>query len=258
MGSLVLIRYRLSDIRAAARNPKSRAAVTTAHASHGDPSISEPTGVTGRAPFTLESRRVSFPGDVEHGTTSDTQFRAVTTTHASDEDPSTSEPTGDAGCAPFTLESRRVTFSEDVEYGSPSDTHLSPSIPTTPFFSETPTGEVSSSATTEILAESLHNSPSLDIHMLRESLLTFGAMVSCLKTFADDSDPDFDATRNAIALVYLLNKCHNVCSCFALAGFLLVIVGMVSSLWATLEQPVAIFGSVCIALCFTLSFGALR
>jgi hypothetical protein len=169
-----------------------------------------------------------------------------------------SEPTGVTGCAPPTLESRRVKFSEDVENGITSSTYFSPSIPATPFFSTTPTGEESSSASTEILAAFLHHSPGLHIHMRRESLFTFGAMVPCVRAFVDDSDPDVDAQRNSIALVHLLNKCHNVCSCFALAGFVLVVAGMATSFWAVLERPVAIFGSVCVGLCFVLSFGALR
>jgi hypothetical protein len=83
-------------------------------------------------------------------------------------------------------------------------------------------------------------------------------MAPCVRASIGDSDPDVDAQRNAIALVHMLNKCHHVCSCFAIAGFVLVVTGMVACFWGLLEPPVAIFGSVCISLCFILSFGALR
>jgi hypothetical protein len=58
-------------------------------------------------------------------------------------------------------------------------------------------------------------------------------------------------------LVRLLNRCHSVCSIFALAGFLLVITGIVSYVWAVLEHSVAIFGSACVGTCIVLGLAAL-
>ena len=73
-----------------------------------------------------------------------------------------------------------------------------------------------------------------------------------------DSTDDADPKKNAIVLGVLLSKCHGVCSFFALVGFVLVVTGTVACLWELLEPSVAIFGSMCVAVCLVLGFGALR
>ncbi len=96
--------------------------------------------------------------------------------------------------------------------------------------------------------------------MRRVSLFNLSAVVPCVETPTGDADDDHnaDVQENAVALGRLLNNCHGVCSCFMLVGFALVVIGVVACLWKVFELSVAIFGSVCIALCLLLGFGALR
>jgi hypothetical protein len=81
--------------------------------------------------------------------------------------------------------------------------------------------------------------------------------MSCGVTPVHDGDPKAEAEKNARALVRLLNRCHIICCAFALAGFVLVITGIVSYVWAVLEHPVAIFGSGCVGVCVVLGLAAL-
>ena len=55
----------------------------------------------------------------------------------------------------------------------------------------------------------------------------------------------------------LLNRCHSVCTIFALSGFVLLITGIAAYLWAVLEHTVAIFGSACVGVCIILGLAAL-
>lgn len=104
----------------------------------------------------------------------------------------------------------------------------------------------------------LDQPPLLNIVIRRVSLFDFGAGVPCVGKSDHDGDADADAENNAIALVRLLNRCHNVCSIFALVGFLLVVTGIVAYVWAVLERFVAIFGSVCVGVCIVFGFAALH
>jgi hypothetical protein len=155
-----------------------------------------------------------------------------------------------------------VRLAEAVEHGAASSAHP-PLMPTDRIFSTTSTCARSSllSDVTDALAALLHHPADLYIDMRRESLFNLRAMMPCVGTPVDDADSnhddDDDAQKNAIALSHLLNKCHDVCSCFAFVGFVLVVTGVVACLWEVLESSVAIFGSVCVAVCLVLSFGAL-
>jgi hypothetical protein len=167
----------------------------------------------------------------------------------------------DPSQTPSAIESGDVRFSENVENSDTSNAHPSP-IPFTRIFSTTATGARSSllSAIAESLVAHLHHPAGLDMGMRRVSLFNLGAVVPCVGASADDadSDHDADAQKNAVTLALFLNNCHGVCSCFVLIGFALVVIGVVACLWKLLELSVAIFGSVCIALCLVLGFGALR
>jgi hypothetical protein len=107
------------------------------------------------------------------------------------------------------------------------------------------------------LTSILDEQPLVNIDLRRVSFLNFGTIVPCLASPIDDGDPKADAEKNVKALVRLLNRCHNVCSTFAVAGFLLVITGIVSYVWTVLERPVAIFGSACVGFCIVVGFAAL-
>ncbi len=75
----------------------------------------------------------------------------------------------------------------------------------------------------------------------------------------DDGDgPKTDAEKNAVALMLLLNKCHNVCTRFVLTGSTLAVMGVVACVWGLLERAIAIFGSVCVGVCLVFGFGALH
>ncbi len=103
----------------------------------------------------------------------------------------------------------------------------------------------------------LDQPPLLNIDIRRVSLFDFSAVVPCVGESVPDGNPDVDAQKNAIALVRLLNRCHNVCSIFALVGFLLLVTGIVTFVWAVLEQNVAIFGSACVGACIIFGLAAL-
>jgi len=85
-------------------------------------------------------------------------------------------------------------------------------------------------------------------------------MLPCVGASAadvDSNDHDADARKNAAALALLLNRCHGACSCFVVFGFVLVVIGLVASLWELFERCIAIFGSVSVSVCLVLGFGAL-
>ena len=90
----------------------------------------------------------------------------------------------------------------------------------------------------------------------RVTLLDFSVIFPCVGESV--LDPNEDAEKNAVALVRLLNRCHHVCSMFALAGFLLFVTGIVAYVWAVLERSVAIFGSGCVGVCIIFGLAALR
>jgi hypothetical protein len=129
-----------------------------------------------------------------------------------------------------------------VEHGQKS--RALPSSSVVPFFS----------ALSTMFSSLLDQPPSLNIDIRRVKLLDFSAIFPCI----GEVDPVADAEKNAAALVRLLNRCHNVCSMFALMGFLLVITGIVAFIWAVLERSVAIFGSACVGLCIIFSLAALH
>jgi hypothetical protein len=101
----------------------------------------------------------------------------------------------------------------------------------------------------------LDQQPLLNIDIRRVSLFNF--RVPCITASIND-DPNEDAERNSVALVRLLNRCHSVCSFFAIAGFILVVTGIVAYVWAVLEHSVAIFGSACVGVCIVMGFAALH
>ncbi|KAI9465265.1 hypothetical protein BJY52DRAFT_1246116 [Lactarius psammicola] len=109
-----------------------------------------------------------------------------------------------------------------------------------------------------VFSSLLDQPPILNIDIRRVSLFDFSAVVPCIGESVHDGDPDADAEKNAIALGRLLNRCHNVCSLFALAGFLLVVIGVVTFVWEVLEDSVAIFGSACVGVCIVFGFAALH
>jgi hypothetical protein len=102
----------------------------------------------------------------------------------------------------------------------------------------------------------LDQPPLLNIDIRRVSVFNF--KVPCVGTSVHDGDPNKDAEKNAIALVRLLNRCHGVCSFFAITGFLLVVTGIVAYVWAVLEHSVAIFGSACVGVCIIMGLAALH
>jgi len=155
---------------------------------------------------------------------------------------------------PSALESGDVRVSENIEHSAAPNAHLSPGSATRTF--STP------STITETLTALLHHPARLDVDMRRESLFKLRALVPCVGASAADVDSDHwhdadDARKNAAALALLLNRCHGACSCFVIFGFVLVVIGLVASLWELFERCVAIFGSVCVAVCLILGFGAL-
>jgi hypothetical protein len=101
----------------------------------------------------------------------------------------------------------------------------------------------------------LDDAPLLKIDLRRVSLFDFGGLLSCITS--PGGNPRADEEKNAKALIRLLNRCHSVCTVFALSGFVLVITGIVAYLWAVLEHSVAIFGSACVGVCIILGIAAL-
>jgi len=151
--------------------------------------------------------------------------------------------------------SRKSRSREKAGHAHDSHAHAFASSPTTPFLFGWP--PLFSTLTTT-LTSLLDEPPLLNIDLRRVSLFNFGAIVPCVPSPIHDGDPKADAEKNAKALVRLLNRCHNVCSIFALAGFLLVVTGILSYVWTVLERPVAIFGSACVGTCIVLGVAALH
>jgi len=176
-------------------------------------------------------------------------------------DPCISEPTSLTSTqAPSALESGDVRFPENVQDNATSNAHPAP-ISATRIFTTTSTNTrpPSLSVITETPATPLYHPPRLSIDLQRMSLFNVH-VVPCVGARVDDAEDEHDvgvAQQNAIALAVLLNKCHDVCSCFALVGFVLGITGLVACVWELLEKSIAIFGSVCVAVCLILGFGAL-
>ena len=109
-----------------------------------------------------------------------------------------------------------------------------------------------------MLTSLLEEPPLLKIDLKRVSLLDFSGLMPCVATPEDDGDQKkADAEKNAKALVRLLNRCHIVCTIFALSGFLLVVIGIVAYVWAMLEHSIAIFSSACVGVCIILGLIAL-
>ncbi|KAH8994432.1 hypothetical protein EDB92DRAFT_1795603 [Lactarius akahatsu] len=119
------------------------------------------------------------------------------------------------------------------------------SSPITPFLSTLSTA----------FSSLLDQPPLLNIDIRRVSLFDFSAVVPCVGESVHDGA---DAEKNAIALGRLLNRCHNVCSLFALAGFLLLVTGIITYVWAVLEDSVAIFASACVGVCIAFGLAALH
>jgi hypothetical protein len=109
-----------------------------------------------------------------------------------------------------------------------------------------------------MLTSLLDEPPVLKIDLRRVPFFNLRALVSCVASPVHDGDPKVDAEKNAKALVRLLNRCHSVCSVFALSGFVLVVTGIVAYVWTVLERSVAIFGSACVGVCITLGLAALH
>lgn len=81
MGSLLLIRHKLSDARAVPDNPHSGTVAITGDVGPKDPRIFEPTVVTStQAPSALESGGVRFPKNVERSATSDAHPTSIPST----------------------------------------------------------------------------------------------------------------------------------------------------------------------------------
>ncbi|KAH9021238.1 hypothetical protein EDB84DRAFT_1513301 [Lactarius hengduanensis] len=118
------------------------------------------------------------------------------------------------------------------------------SSPITPFLSTLSTA----------FSSLLDQPPLLNIDIRRVSLFDFSAVVPCVGESVHDGA---DAEKNAIALGRLLNRCHNVCSLFALAGFLLLVTGIITYVWTVLEDSVAIFASACVGVCIAFGLAAL-
>ncbi|KAI0302342.1 hypothetical protein B0F90DRAFT_206820 [Multifurca ochricompacta] len=159
---------------------------------------------------------------------------------------------------PSALESGASGSHEKVGHGHIS--HSFPSSPVTPFVSTIfrPGHSPFFSTLSSAFSSLLHEPPVLDIDIRRVPVFNLSALVPCVGNSVHDDDPSADAEKNAIALVRLLNRCHNVCSIFALAGFFLVLTGIIAYLWAVVQHSVAIFGSACLGVCIVLGFAALH
>jgi len=132
------------------------------------------------------------------------------------------------------------------------NTHAFASSATTPFLvGWPPLFSTLSNTFTSLLDEP----PLLKIDLRRVSLFGSRGLLSC--TGIPDGNPRADEEKNANALIRLLNRCHSVCTVFALSGFVLVITGIAAYLWAVLERTVAIFGSACVGVCIILGLAAL-
>jgi len=154
---------------------------------------------------------------------------------------------------PSALESGNSSSRHKVEHTNHHhNTHAFASSSTTPFLVGWPP---LFSTLSNTLTSLLDDPPLLKIDLRRVSLFDFRGLWSCLAT--PDGNPRVDEEKNATALMHLLNRCHNVCTIFALSGFVLVITGIAAYLWAVLEHSVAIFGSACVGVCIILGLAAL-
>jgi len=153
---------------------------------------------------------------------------------------------------PSALESGKSSSRRKVEHTKHhTNTHAFASSSATPFLVGWPP---LFSTLSNSLTSLLDDPPLLKIDLKRVSLFDLRGLFSCFVTPDGDSRAD---EKNANALMHLLNRCHNVCTIFALSGFVLVITGIGAYLWTVLEQSVAIFGSACVGVCIILGIGAL-
>ena len=154
---------------------------------------------------------------------------------------------------PSALEAGKSSSRRKVEHTSRHhNTHAHASSLTTPFLTGWPPlfSTLSNSLTTL-----LDDPPLLKIDLRRVSIFGLSEVSSCFDI--PDGNPSADEEKNANSLMRLLNRCHTVCTIFALSGFLLVITGISTYLWAVLEHSVAIFGSACVGVCIILGIAAL-
>ena len=155
--------------------------------------------------------------------------------------------------SPSALESGHSSSRDKVE--RIHNSHALTSSPATPFLSGLP---AFLPALSTMLTSVLDEPPLLKIDLRRVSFFDRRMLASCVSTSVHGGDPRADEEKNAKTLLRLLNRCHNVCSAFALFGFVLFITGITAYLWAALERNVAIFGSACVATCIVLGLAALR
>ncbi|ETW74847.1 hypothetical protein HETIRDRAFT_157711 [Heterobasidion irregulare TC 32-1] len=64
----------------------------------------------------------------------------------------------------------------------------------------------------------------------------------------DEGAGDPDSDKGAVELTRLLTRCHAACTAFSLAGFVLLIVGVLAYVWEVLARSVSIFVSCCVGL----------
>jgi hypothetical protein len=153
---------------------------------------------------------------------------------------------------PSALESGKSS-SRKVELSNRQhNTHAFASSPAMSFlFGWPPLFSTLSNSLTTLLDEP----PLLKIDLRRVSLFDSRGLFSCLATPEDN--PRASEEKNATALIRLLNRCHIVCTIFALTGFLLLVTGICTYLWTVLEHSVAMFGSACVGVCIILGLAAL-
>ncbi|KAI0002212.1 hypothetical protein BJV74DRAFT_41247 [Russula compacta] len=102
-------------------------------------------------------------------------------------------------------------------------------IPATRIYFTT-SAEAKSSLLSVVTEALLHRLAGLDIDIRRESF-NLCVMMSCIGPPINGArnDHNDDSQKNGIALARLLNRCHCVCSCFMLVGFVLVVTGWLDS-----------------------------
>jgi hypothetical protein len=176
---------------------------------------------------------------------SDSSITAVYAKYASPRSISADKPQ-----SPSALESGNSSTRDKVEHIHNSHAFVSSS--TTPFLAGWPPFF---STLSTMLTSLLDEPPLLKIDLRRVSLFDFRTLVPCTATPVYDGA---DEEKQAKAVLRLLNRCHSVCTVFALSGFLLVITGIVAYLWSVLEHSVAIFGSACVGFCIVLGLAALH
>ncbi|KAI0059912.1 hypothetical protein BV25DRAFT_1828319 [Artomyces pyxidatus] len=66
-----------------------------------------------------------------------------------------------------------------------------------------------------------------------------------------------DPSADSESLMRLLTRCQRVCSLFALLGFVLVVVGIVTFVWTAFARGPSIFASACVAFAVSLGVVAL-